>query len=123
VNKIFTCIECPIGCSLSVDIEDCKVVKVSGHKCPKGEEYARSEAENPLRILTSTVLAEGLPVKMVAVRTDAAIPKAKLMEAMAQVKQVRLRKPMAAGEVIIKDLLGLGANLIVTTGTLQKGTG
>ncbi len=114
MKKTHTCIECPIGCSLCVDIENCRVVNVSGNKCPRGAEYARAEAENPMRILTSSVLAEGLPVKMVAVRTDKPIPKAKMMEAMAEVKKARVRKPVKSGEVIIPDLLGLGANLIAS---------
>jgi len=36
MNKIITCIECPAGCELSVDIENAKIIKVSGNKCPNG---------------------------------------------------------------------------------------
>lgn len=112
--KKITCIECPKGCSLTVDIENCKVVKVAGHECPKGEKYAKTEIENPMRILTSAVLAEGLPVKMVSVRTDKPIPKLRLEEAMEEVKKMRLTKPVKVGEVIVKDFLGTGADLIST---------
>jgi CxxC motif-containing protein len=114
MNRKMTCIECPIGCSLSVDIEDCKVVKVSGNKCPKGKAYAQLEAENPQRVLTSTVRAEGLAVKMVPVRTDKLIPKSKLMAAMAEVKKAVVRTPVAPGDVVVTDIAGTGANLIAT---------
>lgn len=112
--KKITCIECPKGCSLSVDIENCRVVKVSGNECPKGEKYAISEVENPMRILTSAVLTENLPLKMVPVRTDKPIPKAKVMQAMGDIKKIRVRKALKPGDVIKDNLLGLGVNLIAT---------
>jgi CxxC motif-containing protein len=112
--KKLTCIECPKGCALSIDIENCRVVKVTGNQCPKGEEYAAAEIENPMRILTSAVLAEGLSVKMVPVRTDGPIPKTRLMEAMREVKKMKLDKPFASGGVIAENFLGLGVRLITT---------
>jgi len=112
--KKLTCIECPKGCSLTVDIENCKVVNVTGHECPKGEKYAKTEIENPMRILTAAVLAEGLPIKMIPVRTDKPIPKARLMEAMDAIKRMRITKPVRVGEVIAADFLGTGADLVST---------
>lgn len=112
--KHITCIECPVGCGLEVDIENCRVIKVSGSKCPKGEPYAVSEVENPLRMLTSTVLSHNLPMKMVPVRTDKPIPKSRILEAMAEVKKLRIDKPLRVGETIVANFLGLGANLIAT---------
>jgi CxxC motif-containing protein len=115
--KKMTCIQCPKGCSLAVDIENCRVVKVSGNLCPKGEEYAITEVENPRRILTATVLAQGLSLKMVPVRTDQPIPKAKMQEAAAEVKKIRVTKPLKAGDVLVADFLGLGVNLVATRTT------
>ena len=112
MTKILTCIECPKGCALSIDIENCRVVKVSGNECPKGEEYAHQEIENPMRILTSAVLSQGLTLKMVPVRTDKPIPKSRIMEAMDEIKKIRLKKPVKTGEVILENLLGIGANVI-----------
>lgn len=108
------CIECPVGCALSVDIENCRVTRVSGNKCPKGEGYAISEVEHPARTLTSAVLAKGLKLKMVPVRTDKPIPKERLKEAMEEIKKIRLDHPVQCGETIAKDLLGLGVALIAT---------
>jgi len=114
MNKKITCIECPKGCLLSVDVENCRVVKVSGQKCIKGKAYAVSEIENPMRILTSSVRAEGLDLKMAPVRTDRPIPKAGLLEAMDEIKKIRLNRPVHAGEVIVKNFSGRGTNLIAT---------
>ncbi len=112
--KKITCIECPKGCALSVDIENCRVVKVSGDECPKGEKYAVSEIESPMRILTSTVSTEGLPLKMVPVRTDKAIPKAMILSAMGEVKKIRLKRHVKPGDIIAPNFLGLSTNLIAT---------
>lgn len=112
--KRLTCIECPKGCALSVDVENCRIVKTSGSECPKGEKYAVSEIENPMRILTSTVLTEGLPLKMIPVRTDKPMPKARIMDAMDQIKKIRLNNPIPAGEPVVKNFMHLGVDLIAT---------
>jgi CxxC motif-containing protein len=117
MTKRLTCIECPKGCTLSVDIENCRVVKISGNECPKGEKYAVSEIESPLRVLTSSVLAEGLALKMVPVRTTHPIPKAKIPDAMNEIKKIRIRKNVRQGETLMKDFMGLGVDLVATRGT------
>ncbi len=113
-NRTITCIECPLGCRLSVDVEGCRVVKVSGNKCPKGEDYAVTETERPMRMLTSTVITEGLPLRAVPVRTDRPVPKEKILDIMAEIKTIRLRKKVRVGEVLLENALGLGVNIIAT---------
>jgi CxxC motif-containing protein len=112
--KKLTCIECPRGCALSVDVENCRVVSVSGNQCPKGEGYAIAEIENPSRILTATVIAQGLNLKLVPVRTDRPIPKAKIQEAMQAIRKLCLERTVEVGDVIVKNFLGLGVNLIAS---------
>lgn len=112
MSKNLICIECPKSCNLIADMENCRVIKVSGNQCAVGEKYAIAEIENPMRVLTSTVLGEGLSLKMIPVRTDRPMPKAKLLEAMAEIKKIRIDKPVKAGDIIINDFLGLGVNLI-----------
>jgi CxxC motif-containing protein len=114
MSKNLTCIECPKSCNLIVDIENCRVVKVSGNQCKVGESYATAEIENPMRIFTSTVLSDGLFLKMIPVRTDKPIPKAKIREAMAEIKKIRINKPVKVGDAIVSNFLGLGGNLTAT---------
>ena len=114
MTKNLICIECPVSCILSVDIENCRVVKVKGNKCPKGEEYAKAEMENPVRILTSTVVSKGLSLKMVPVRTDKPIPKAKIQDAMNEIRKIRTEKSVHPGDIIIENFLGFGVNLVAT---------
>ena len=115
-----TCIDCPAGCALQVNVESGKVVGITGNNCPKGEKYAISEVESPVRILTTTVLTEGLPLKTISVRTDDAIPKTSLFKAMEEIKKIRVRDSLGVGDVIIKNIVGSGANLIVTRECPEK---
>jgi CxxC motif-containing protein len=109
------CIECPKGCALEVETsEDGRVRGISGNQCAKGDGYARQEVENPLRTLTTTVLAQGLVLKRVPVRTSKPIPKARLLEAAAICRKLRLTAPLQVHDVIVENFLGLGVNLIAT---------
>jgi len=114
MEKRLICIECPKGCALTVALENGKVGKVTGNKCPKGIGYAVAEIEEPMRILTATVLAERLSVKLVPVRTDRPLPKARLRDAMELIRTVKVTKPVTIGDVIVPDLLGLGVDLVAT---------
>ena len=116
--KKLVCIECPQGCILSVDIESGRIKTISGEKCPKGKAYAIAESENPVRILTATVLSEGMDLKLVPVRTNKPIPKKELLRAMEEIGRIRIKKPLKAGDVVVEDFLGLGAKLVATRETL-----
>lgn len=119
--KTLVCIECPKSCALAVDIENCRMIKVEGNQCPKGEEYARAEVENPTRILTATVLAQGLSLKMVPVKTDKPVPKAKIPEAARAIKKIRVNSPLSVGDIVMPDFLGLGVNLVATRSVQRSG--
>ena len=118
MTREMICIECPLGCALSVDIDNSKVIATRGNKCPKGEVYAVSEVESPRRFFTATVLAENLEIKMVPVKTAAPIPKAKIIEAAIEIKKIKINKPVSAGETIVKNFLGLGVDLVATRSVL-----
>ena len=83
-TRELTCVVCPAGCRMTVTLDDGgTVLEVEGNTCARGKNYAVSEITHPVRTLTSTVplvTAEG--EKMLPVRTDKAIPKEKLFEAM-----------------------------------------
>jgi CxxC motif-containing protein len=114
MTKNLVCIECPRSCVLSVDIEGPAVKAVRGAKCPKGASYAAAEVENPSRILTATVLATGLDLKLVPVRTDRPVPKKDVLRAMEEIRGMRITKSIKCGEAVIEDFLGLGVKLVAT---------
>ena len=110
--KELVCIVCPRGCRLTVDEE--QGYKVTGNSCPRGAEYGRTELQNPTRTLTTTVCVAGGLHRRLPVRTNRAIPKALLPAAMAEAARVRLQAPVAAGQIIIPNLLGTGTDLIAS---------
>jgi CxxC motif-containing protein len=119
----FTCIECPKGCRLTVKTDDTGVVtSVTGNSCPKGDAYGRAEVEHPVRMLTSTVMTDGLSIKMLPVRTSAPIPKDTLGAAMTAIQKITIRTPVAAGDTIVKNFLNMGVDLIATREAVHSDT-
>ena len=49
--KTLTCIECPIGCSMQVTVENGKVLSIEGNTCPRGKMYAEAEMIAPKRVI------------------------------------------------------------------------
>ena len=105
MTRELTCIICPRGCSMKVELgEDNRIISLSGNLCPRGKKYAESECINPMRTLTTTAICEdGRPV---AVRSEGAIPKSKLFEAMERVNSIKVSLPVSIGDVLIEDFYG-----------------
>ena len=54
-SRNLTCIGCPMGCLMTVEMENGEVVSVTGNTCKRGDDYARKEVTHPTRIVTSSV--------------------------------------------------------------------
>ncbi|GHU83377.1 NAD(FAD)-dependent dehydrogenase [Bacteroidia bacterium] len=107
------CISCPKGCGMTVTVEGDSVL-VEGNDCKRGEAYAIAEMTNPLRVLTSSVWVEGGDYPLLSVKTAQAIPKAKLEEALQQLRPTRTQAPVRRGDVVIANIAGTGVDLIAT---------
>ena len=107
-KRELTCIICPRGCQLTVDISE--EIAVSGNICPRGKTYAVAECTNPQRTVTSTVRTSDGGV--VAVKTDRTIPKDKMMECMEIINRAIATLPVRVGDVIVADVFG--ANVVAT---------
>lgn len=68
-EKNLTCINCPMGCSLVVQMDGEQLISVSGNNCKFGDTYARKEITNPTRIVTSTVTVKDGEWKLIPVKT------------------------------------------------------
>lgn len=112
MKKTMTCIQCPQGCSITVEADGSRVIEVTGGRCKRGPAYVRQEIEAPLRTLTTSVLTRGLELKMLPVRTSAPIPKDKLFPAMDAIKRLTITSPVKAGAIVAADFLGLGVDLL-----------
>jgi CxxC motif-containing protein len=112
--KELTCIGCPMGCQLTVSIENGKVTEVKGNTCQKGDIYARKEVVNPTRIVTSTVKIVGGDKERVSVKTASDIPKDKIFDVMKDIDAAVVNAPAHIGDVLIKDVAGTGVDVIAT---------
>ena len=108
--KELICITCPKGCHLKVDEE---TFAVTGNSCPRGAEYGANELRSPVRVVTSTVIVEG-PQRRLPVKTDRPIPKGKMFEVMDEIAKVRVRPPVAVGEILIPNVAGTEGNVVAT---------
>ena len=91
------CIGCPMGCPITVEMENGEVVSVTGNTCPRGDAYARKEVTNPTRIVTSTVRVTG-----------------GIFDCVKALKDVEIPAPVTIGQVVLKDAAGTGVDIIAT---------
>jgi CxxC motif-containing protein len=110
--KTLTCIACPIGCHLEIDIDN--NYKVTGNQCKKGEQFGKKELQNPTRTVTSTVRIVGAIYPRIPVKTSEEIPKEKIFEVMNCLNEVCLKSPVKINQVVIKNVADTGTDIITT---------
>jgi CxxC motif-containing protein len=110
------CIVCPLGCKLKVSKNDTVQTgyDVEGNKCSRGKDYGIKEMTNPTRVLTTTVVISNTSVKRLPVKTSGAIPKHLLSQAMELINWVEVKAPVKVGQVIVKNILDIGVDLIAS---------
>ena len=117
--KELVCIVCPKGCTMTLEGEG-KDVKVSGNSCKRGAEFAVSEMTEPKRTICTTVKTAFPDVPVLPVRVSKEIPKDRIFDVMAEINKVTVKEKVKRGEVIIKDVSGLGADIIATSSVLDE---
>lgn len=113
-TRIMNCIMCPLGCEMTVTIEDGKVTDVKGNTCPRGPKYAHDEVTAPKRMLTSTVAVEGGLLPLLPVVSASVLPKERILDCAAYLRGVTVKAPVKTGDIIVKDILGLGVDIIAS---------
>ena len=133
MRKTITCIICPNGCLLSADVSvpgtDASVTgtgcprvidsPVTGAGCPHGEAYFIQEITDPRRTLTSSVLVTDGELPLCSVRLTEPIPIARIPDVMKEIRKMKVEAPLESGTVLIRDVLGLGSDVIATK-TIRK---
>lgn len=104
-----TCIMCPLGCELVIE-KNKKEVVVSGNTCVRGLEYGKNELTNPLRNISTLIKISGGGV--VPVKTSAPVPKAKIDACLKAISKTILDIKPKMGSIIIKNILGLGVDVV-----------
>ncbi|CAB49195.1 DUF1667 domain-containing protein [Pyrococcus abyssi] len=96
----FTCIVCPLSCTIEVEVEGNSVKSVKGYTCPRGKEWAIEEVLHPKRVVMSVVPVENGKLPTVSVKTEKPIPKEKIPELMKFLSTLKLKAPVRIGDVV-----------------------
>ena len=113
-KRELTCIGCPMGCALTVELENGAVTAVHGNTCPRGDAYARKEVTAPTRIVTTTVRVTGGTLAAVSCKTRSDIPKEKIFDVVRALKSVVVPAPVHIGQVLLPDAAGTGVDVVAT---------
>ncbi len=113
-KRELTCICCPMGCALTVEMDNGNVVSVSGNGCKQGKEYGPKEVTNPTRIVTSSVIVTGASENAVSVKTASDIPKGKIFDCVKALKGITVSAPVHIGDVILSNVAGTGVDIVAT---------
>lgn len=106
-----TCVVCPMGCRMTVTYIDNEYT-VSGNTCKRGAKYGVEEVTNPKRVITSTVKLEGSYLNLLPVKTNGSIPKELMFDVMEVLNNITISTPVHVGDIIIKDVLGTGVDIV-----------
>lgn len=112
MTKNLTCIICPQGCSINVEMENGEVKNITGNTCKRGYDYAYSEVTNPVRTITSTVKSKD--GDMVPVKTSKPIPKELIFKCMEEINKAIVNQSIKIGDVVIENILDTGADVVAT---------
>ena len=113
-KKEITCIVCPIGCKILVKTNGNDFEICNGNKCKKGIEYARSEALDPRRMLTSSVLVNNGEWPLVSVKSSRPVPKNKIFQVLKLIKNAKVDAPVTLGQNILLNVANTKINIIAT---------
>lgn len=113
-KKELVCICCPLGCSLTAEIEESGEVRISGNTCNRGADYGKKEMTNPTRTLTTTVRVRDGVLPVLSVKTQDGVPKNKVLECIQSLREVEVAAPVHIGDIVLADIAGTGVGVVAT---------
>jgi len=123
-----TCTACPMGCRITVELEepggvrggagagtgskaaDVSNARITGNSCRRGAEYAWEEITAPRRVVTSVAAVKG-QAGMLPVRTAQPVPKESIFEVMNAIRRIEVVLPVQTGQVLVSNIAGTGVDL------------
>ena len=114
MNQTITCINCPVGCRMTVAMSDNgEFLSVSGNTCPRGAKYAQQECTLPERIITAVVPVAGSRTPL-SVKTASPVPKKMISAIMNELSCIQVSLPVSIGQIILSDVLRTGVDIVAT---------
>ena len=97
---------------MDVDLDN--EFKTTGNQCSRGQRYAVDELTAPTRVVTSSVKIEGGIYNRLTVKTANPIPKGLIFKCMDEINRVEVKSPIKMGDIIIKNVLDTGIDIVAT---------
>lgn len=113
-EETVTCIMCPLGCKIKVELENDEIKDLVGHACENGMEYAEQEVSSPTRTVMSVVKCVKGDYLTVSIKTSEPVKKDKIDAVMGAVSNIEVEAPVRVGDKIIEDVCGLGVDIVAT---------
>jgi CxxC motif-containing protein len=102
-----------MGCPITVTETD-GVFSVKGNSCKRGEVYGIGEFTAPVRTVTALVRTKNGGVA--SVKTSSPVPKDMIFDILDGLKKITAPKNSRIGDVLVKNVLGTGSDIVVTGG-------
>jgi CxxC motif-containing protein len=112
--KQITCISCPVGCRINVDVLNGEHI-FSGNKCVDGTLFAETELAAPLHTMTIMVRTAFPDIPFLSVRTNREVPKEKVNKAIRLLSKITVKERKRIGETIIRNILGTNCDIIAAS--------
>lgn len=109
-----TCINCPMGCRITVTMEGIEIKSVTGNTCKRGDTYARTEVISPVRTVTTTIKVSGGVQDRVSCKTQNPVPKDKIFDVMEEINRSEYKAPVNIGDVLLENVAGTGVSVVAT---------
>lgn len=113
-KRTLICVSCPVGCELTVTLDNGEIQEVEGNSCKLGIEYAHQEIFDPRRMVASTVKVKNGYHPLVPVYTEKPVPKPKIFDILIELRKVELEAPVKVNQVVIENVLDTGINIIAS---------
>ena len=114
MEQLLTCINCPVGCRMSVTLNDQgDFLSVIGNSCPRGASYAKQECTLPERMITAVIPVSGSRIPL-SVKTSSPVSKTMIRAVMDELFLLNPEMPVRIGQVMIPDILHTGADIVAT---------
>ena len=111
------CAICPNCCLIYLDSN---TKEIKGNKCPRGKKFFFNETNSPSRVVTTTVKILDGNKERISVKSSKEISKDLVLDCISEIKKAYLKAPVKVGDIIIKNVLNTGANIIATSDVSKR---
>lgn len=112
MERELTCIGCPMGCQITVHLDDSgSFLSSEGFTCKIGERYAKEEVTAPTRMVTALMKVEGSDMPL-SVKTDHPIAKELIFDCLAEIAKTTVHAPLRIGEIVLPNVCKTDVNII-----------